>query len=241
MRRIYRGTIPQSSRVAMTRRANQCTDATGAKEQWNAFRPLAPCRPVINELTRMAGTRNRCFYCSDSRAADVDHYVPIAVDYRRAFSWNNLLWVCPECNRRKSARFPMKDGQPQLIDPTRRDPWQHFTLATQTGWVAPRFHDNIEDILGRETLAVLDTLNFEVVAEGRAEVIHRLRSAAEVAAVAPDRAGSAPDLWREVRYDERGVSAWFALWDGQREDPFDSIKRSRPVIWRHFVRAVAAK
>jgi 5-methylcytosine-specific restriction endonuclease McrA len=231
MRRIHRGTIPQASRLAMMKRAHSCTNTTTARAQWKAFRPLAACRPVVDELTRMAGTRNRCFYCSDSRAADIDHYVPITVDYQLTFAWNNLLWVCPECNRRKSARFPTEDGEPQLIDPTKVDPWYYFTLATKTGWVAPRFRGEIEDIFGRETLAVLDTLNFEVVAEGRAEVIHRLRTAAELAASAPDRAAAAGDLWREVDYDERGVSAWFALWDGQKEQPFDSIKQTRPMIW----------
>jgi uncharacterized protein (TIGR02646 family) len=242
MRHIHRGTIPKEVRIALKHQMVRCGDSAAAKQQWKTFRSTIACRPIVDELTRMAGVRNRCFYCSDSRAADVEHYWPIAIRYELTFTWKNLLWVCPECNRRKVSRFPVGDGGvPQLVDPTLVDPWQHFTLATSTGWVAPRFHGAIEDVVGRETLNVLATLNFEAVAEGRLETVRRLHDAALTAAAVEDSAANAKALWKEVGYDERGVAAWFAFWDGQREEPFASLKATRPRIWRHFVRRVACK
>jgi hypothetical protein len=189
----------------------------------------------------MAGTRNRCFYCSDSAGADVDHYKPISIDHTQTFVWPNLLWVCPVCNRKKLASFPMVDGEPAIIDPTQIDPWRHLALDQATGILAPRFHGEWEDERGRQTLKVIDRLNYEDVAEGRRRTMRRLERAAVAALAAEDDAPSEADaLWREVDEDDYGVAAWFALWEGQRMTPFAEIRSRKPTIWRHFVRAVAA-
>lgn len=123
MRRLYRGDLPVATRRELRARQALCHDVAAAQAAWKAFRQLVAAGPVLDELRRMAGKRNRCLYCSDSRAADVDQYFPIAIDHSRAFAWSNLMWACPECNRRKATKFPIAAGQPLVIDPTREDPW----------------------------------------------------------------------------------------------------------------------
>jgi 5-methylcytosine-specific restriction endonuclease McrA len=241
MRRIYRGGLPTATRLEMYRRGKLCTDADTAKGEWKSFRPSVAARPMVVELTRMAGVRNRCFYCSDGRGADVDHFVPIALDVANTMRWSNLLWVCPECNRKKNATFPMEDGEALLIDPSVTDPWSQVILDVTTGVLAPRFHGAVPDRGAAETLRVLDILNQEPVAEGRKKSVRRLVHAAELAIAGPDLPSASKAMWLAVGDDDYGVAAWFALWEGQDTEPYSAVKETRPRIWRHLIRCATGR
>jgi 5-methylcytosine-specific restriction endonuclease McrA len=241
VRRIHRGALPLATRLELYGRSKQCDSADATRVQWKSFRKSAAARPLMDELKRMAGTRGRCFYCSDARGADIDHFVPIDRDFRRSCQWANLLWVCPECNRKKNATFPVDDGRALLIDPTMVDPWSRLILDVSSCVLAPRFRDATPDRSGVETLRVLDILNYEAVIAGRARTVRRLIDAASTAASAHDRPTDAGDMWREISEDEYGVSAWFALWEGQDSMPFAAIKQRQPRVWRHLVRVVVGR
>lgn len=241
MRRIHRGVISSKTRLAMYRRHRECVDGASTRKSWKVFRASKDSAPLVVELSRMAGVRNRCFYCSDSRAADVEHYVPISTDFRLAWRWANLLWVCPECNRKKAASFPIEDNLPLIIDPTAVDPWSHLALDVTSGVLAPRFlNDGTEDRIGAKTLEVLDILNFESLIESRARTIRRPLEAARDAAAGPDLPSTAGQLWRAVAEDDLGIAAWFAFWDGGKIAPYSTLRNSRPGLWRRFVRVVAS-
>jgi hypothetical protein len=185
----------------------------------------------------MAGQRERCFYCSDSLGADVEQFVPIAVDFNSTFRWNNLLWICTNCNRKKGDRSPFEAGARILIDPTLDDPWRHMTLATPTGILAPRFlGPTVTDRRGEFTLSVLDTLNREPLAEGRARAMRRLRQAVRaVVDSSGEDSTSNTELATAIREDDYGVSRWFARWEGGFEEPFGDL-RTMGSAWRRFVR-----
>jgi len=225
----------------MRRRGALCDSTETARQLWRSFRSSASATPLVSEMERMAGPRNRCFYCSDSRAADVDHYNPISRDYTATWHWPNLLWVCPECNRKKNLQFPTADDQPLLIDPTAVDPWSRVTLDVGTGMLAARFRGEVPDRSGEATLEVLDILNQESVAEGRKNSMRRLRTAAEEALAIDDRPSYLHGLWHAIREDDFGVAAWFALWEGAEADPFSALRSNRPRVWRHFVRCVVSR
>jgi hypothetical protein len=186
----------------------------------------------------MAGKRNRCLYCSDSRAADVDHYFPIAIDHSRAFAWPNLMWACPECNRRKAIKFPTAAGQPLVIDPTKTDPWSHLVLDIRTGVLAPRFLGDELDPFGDATLDVIVALNYEPVVEGRARTIRRLVAAAEFVLADGDSPDARKALAEQVREDEFGVAPWFGLWEGASDQPFQSLRNAHPRLWKRYIRLV---
>src|SRR6478609_9198531 len=142
MRRVYRIDLPRQARQNLFSREKSATSES-ARSDWDAYRRSAASRPVIQTLREMTGARQRCVYCCDSRSADVDHFIPIAVDFTKAFRWSNLIWVCPECNRKKGARFPRgKDGNPLLINPVDVNPWDHLVLDTANGYLAPRFMED---------------------------------------------------------------------------------------------------
>ena len=238
MRRLYRRNLPINTRLDLRRRERLCVDALAARAEWTSYRPSAPARIPVDALRQMAGTRNRCFYCSDGRGADVDHYVPISRDPSMTFVWKNLLWVCPECNRSKSSRSPVVEGV-WVLDPTVDDPWGHLILDTATGVVAPRYLDGELDVRAVITLQLFKALTWEEVIEGRGRAIRRLRDGAHAIAEQGDTPRSRAELLRAVAEDDYGVARWFALWDGRVEDPFHAIRTGSPSLWRRFVAAAA--
>ncbi|WP_442792211.1 HNH endonuclease [Mycobacterium sp. 2-64] len=187
----------------------------------------------------MAGPRQRCAYCSDSHASDIDHFKPIAVDHGSTFKWPNLLWVCTRCNRKKGKRFPATaSGDPLLIDPSITDPWRHMTLDTASGFIAPRYIVDKYDIFGEATLEVLPTINNEAVAEGRARTCKRLRSAVNSVNEEPTPEAIS-ELLSEVSQDDVGVSRWYGYWEGAAEAELLLLKQTRRNIWKRFLRACA--
>ncbi|MGW6740277.1 HNH endonuclease signature motif containing protein [Streptomyces sp. NPDC055025] len=237
MRRIERGEIPLQARQELYKRQILATSQEKAREEWNKYRRSVKSKVVVDALKSAVGIRQRCLYCCDSRSADVDHFVPIGIDFTKAFKWVNFIWVCPECNRRKGKRFPLDStGAPLIIDPTRVDPWDHLILDTATGYLAPRFLDDDFDPKGEATLDVLSCINFEAVTEGRKRVIRRYYEAIDRILEASDSSTQFAGLAREVREDEYGVSGWFALREGATEEKFLQLRKNSPHCWRKFVR-----
>jgi len=238
MRRVHRGELSLPARRELRRRASLCTDSSEARQEWNRYRRA---RPVIDELKRMAGARDRCFYCSDSRASDVEHFIPIALDYEQAFRWSNMLWICTPCNRKKLKRSPIVNGRRVLIDPSLDDPWNHLVLDVASGFLAPRYlAGGAVDERGEMTLRVLDILNYEALSEGRRRTVLRLTAAADAVVNAGGSPASFRALVREVHEDEYGVAPWFAFWEGRTDPSFAALAQmARP--WRRFVRAAASR
>ncbi|MFC8711304.1 HNH endonuclease [Streptomyces sp. NPDC057197] len=239
MRRVYRPGIDFPVRCDLATRRKKVTSKETARTEWSAYRKSAKSRPLINALKEMNGQRQRCVYCCDSRSADVDHFTPIAFDFSMAFVWKNFILVCPECNRNKSARFPVdSQGRPLIIDPTLEDPWDFLILDTKSGYLAARFLEEDFDPKGDATIEVISCINHEAVIEGRRRVISRYYDALESLLESDDPVGLVGKLIREVREDEYGVGSWFARREGRDDPLFKQLRDRFPVIWRRFVREV---
>ena len=239
MRRVHRQTLELEVRRELLARQRGVTPGT-ARDAWASFRASKKSIAVVAALGEMAGKRERCMYCSDSRGADVEHYLPIAVSPETTFQWTNLLWICPACNRGKNKRFPRNaQGDPLLIDPSKVDPWKHLILDTASGLIAARWIGPDWDELGKATLDVIAPLNHEAVIEGRARMQQRLRGATAAVLADNDRE-SRSSLLALAHEDDTGVSGWFAAWEGSRESPFAELRGSNDGVWRRFVKVVLA-
>jgi 5-methylcytosine-specific restriction endonuclease McrA len=62
-------------------------------------------REVRLALRRMSRGPNRCMYCEDSSADQIDHFRPKDFYPEAVFVWENYLWSCGRCNRRKNNSF----------------------------------------------------------------------------------------------------------------------------------------
>ncbi|MFY3791818.1 HNH endonuclease [Ureibacillus sp. MALMAid1270] len=70
-----------------------------------------------------------CGYCGkhmvvSRKGFEIDHFVPISTDSDRETDYNNLVFSCFTCNRKKSKKWPTKnkdlcnDGSQGFVDPT---------------------------------------------------------------------------------------------------------------------------
>jgi hypothetical protein len=124
-----------AARTAQLRAAN--ADTAAARAAWRSARTEK--LGIRDHLIRMAPGVQRCMYCGDSLATDIDHFEPIREFPAGTFTWPNHLLACSYCNSNaKRDLFPRDDtGTPLLIDPTRDDPAEHLRLVLRTGVYRP--------------------------------------------------------------------------------------------------------
>lgn len=81
------------------------------------------CRPYLRE-----DFNKSCGYCDKFemhtyKGFEIDHLVPINIDESKKTSYNNLVYSCFTCNRKKGKKWPtndtniLNDGKVGLIDP----------------------------------------------------------------------------------------------------------------------------
>jgi uncharacterized protein (TIGR02646 family) len=238
VRFIERESLPLVALLALRRRQAACADAEVARAEWTKYRSSAEAAVVIETLKRMAKASERCFYCADSRGADIDHFNPISVSVGTTFQWQNLLLVCTPCNRQKASKSPYIEGRRGLVDPTRDVPWHHFVYVDSTGLLAPRFdRSGNEDFIGSQTLNLLSVLNHDAIADGRKRAARRLRRAAEQAVAAGAAHEQRRDLLHAVEDDPYGLARWYTAEDGRLDDPFATLAGVHPRLWRRFCAA----
>lgn len=236
MRRITRASLPLPTRVDLRSRTRKIPSPTDAiRKEWENYRKSKPARPVVSALKLMAGPRERCAFCGDSLASDIDHFVPIALSPELTYTWYNMLWICTPCNRKKGNRFPISpEGVHLLINPERDDPWDDLIIDADTGVLAPRYLEAGFSKRGEETLRVLETINYEGVIEGRRRTLDAFKVAAGSVVINGGEDGRMQALFRLVREDTYGVAAWMVLREGANSPPFTQVQASYPNEWRRL-------
>jgi HNH endonuclease len=122
------------ARTSQLKREN--ASAERARQVWASARPeRGGLREVLAIMT--PGTQ-RCMYCGDNLATDIDHFEPISFSPFNTFEWLNHLLACSHCNsNEKRDKYPCDDaGNPLLLDPTRNHPSDHLRLSFSDG----RYH-----------------------------------------------------------------------------------------------------
>jgi|ERR1700686_3029618 len=105
---------------------------------------------VRTVLSTMCSGAQRCCYCEDSAADEVEHIKPKHLYPEQVFVWENYLYACGPCNGPKNNKFAVFDpasgllseitraqalagtgppkGDPVIIDPRKEDPLSFFEL-----------------------------------------------------------------------------------------------------------------
>ena len=137
---------------------------------------------VVNKLWEMQ--YGKCCYCeqkipSEGHSKAVEHFKPKSTFRYLRNDWKNLLLTCPQCNGKKSDKFPVEltdesretkviylqtesDAEPLIIDPSNPniDPQEHIDfivddIDNELGLIIAR--NNSE--LGKLTIDVVDLYN----------------------------------------------------------------------------------
>jgi uncharacterized protein (TIGR02646 family) len=147
-------------------------------------------RLVREKLHEMCSGSRRCHYCEDSCADEVEHFKPKEIYPELTFVWENYLYACGACNRRKTDKFvvfsqhtgllidvsrqrgspilPPELGDPVLINPRRENPlrWMELELRQTYMFLPAGDLSQHEYERARFTIELLD-LNRDVLLEAR--------------------------------------------------------------------------
>ncbi len=93
----------------------------------------ATFRDVRRTPTDMCSGVQRCGYCEDSAAIEIDHHKPKSLYPEAVFLWENYVYSCGGCNRCKSDKYAVfsaitgeiisvaRVGQPSIVRPETGD------------------------------------------------------------------------------------------------------------------------
>ena len=237
MPRITRVTLSAATQRALIKRQEEAderrADGTlNVEREWKGARKTGPLKTALSVLKTMAGHRERCMYCCDSHATDIEHFWPKSPYPDRMFLWPNFLLCCTECGRFKGDRFPVEGGVPVLVDPSTDDPWQFLDFDPATGNIAARFDPGANDWFNRgvKTVEVLQLDRREALAAGYQKTHQRIKSLVDAAIqqAPPDAQTLAAGL-RDA--DDHGLLGWYFNGTGQNVEPFSSLRQRHPNVW----------
>lgn len=237
MRRLVRVDCPDSVQAVLTRRQKNVDAGSPVKDEWNSFRQLKAYRDLRKVLEEALGWRLRCAYCSDSYAADVEHFWPKEKFPGRAFKFENLCLICTPCNRKKLARFPRTpSGDPLLIDPFFDDPWDSVFFSQTTGWISARVVGVGPDgpqysPKGVATLDVLgDLINAEPVTSARRRSWLDLLKRFNELVTGGRAASSLEEAFGDI--DDYGLAEWLLYREGKETPEVAALRAANPTKWR---------
>jgi len=180
-------------------------------------------------------------YCEDSRGTQSDHFWPLARYPKKAFLWENMLWLCAGCNQKKGNQFDLNgSGRPLLINPTDEDPWDFLFFEPDTGIITGRI-DPSSGIAHRKGEYTTDPavlpLNIEPVTDGRRRTYRSLCRAVQRfldgARQTADATIARNQLLGEIRdHDDFGLVDWYFRKDGGNEPPFSTLRERHAEVWR---------
>jgi len=151
-------------------------------------------------LTQMCSGAQRCGYCEDSAAVEIEHIKPKSIYPEATFVWLNYVYACGACNRPKNNRYavfdpqtgklvnvqrrrnapivPPKPGAPVLIDPRIEDPCDFLSLDLRsTFYFSPRLGiDTVARERANYTIDVLKLNEREYLPQSRAEAFRVYRA-----------------------------------------------------------------
>lgn len=136
----------------------------GAKESTKAAK--AAFSELKLKLVQMSCHGQRCHYCEDSYADEIEHICPKDLYPERVFDWDNYLYACGPCNGPKNNKFAVIDSNQGVIDITRaRNAAVTPPLRGDPALINPR----VEDPLTFLHLDLIQTFHFVPADELRPE------------------------------------------------------------------------
>lgn len=212
MIRITRGIEPEGFNGRAEKWRRQFAERRRENASITASVVWTSLRAEIRSDAEILATRfhHKCAYC-ESRPSHVsyphvEHYRPkgCAEFEDQMFAWNNWLLSCGICNQEKWKHFPLKNGQPLLLNPTDEDPEPHtYFLGAKLRGVSEK---------GKTTVELLD-LDRLFLREERETWLNLINSLLILTVQAAET-------------HVRGESRDHLIWAMQNEAPFAGMTRA---------------
>jgi uncharacterized protein (TIGR02646 family) len=156
LRRPPATALSPAATAALDARAQAVAAAgSSAAPEWKAFTGSTAYLELRDALA--AASHHKCAYCeAHAPKPQVDHVQPKQRHPELAFTWDNLLPACGDCNKAKGTQGGIgPDGRPRLLDPSAEDPGASL-VWDRGGFVSPRdLPDDHAHARAADTIAAL--------------------------------------------------------------------------------------
>jgi uncharacterized protein (TIGR02646 family) len=98
----------------------------------------------------------KCGYCECIEAETIDHFWPQSPHTDKIWDWDNYVWSCDACQRRKSNRSPMSDQGYQMVNPREDEPLHYLRVDTDTGKIFAAPVGGAVEWRGAYTVSILE-------------------------------------------------------------------------------------
>lgn len=115
------------------------------------------------KLTAMCSGAERCVYCEDSKADEVEHVFPKDLYPGKCFDWNNYVYACGTCNGPKNNKFAVfrsDNGAFQLVNKKVNDELLE-PVPGEAALINPRNDDPMDYCI----LDIKETFKFVILAK----------------------------------------------------------------------------
>ncbi len=200
---------------------------------------------VRRQLRTMCSGAQRCGYCEDSAADEVEHIWPKDLYPELVFAWRNYLYACGLCNGPKNNRFavfpprarkpvevsraqgkpvkPPRKGAPVLIDPRHEDPMQFLILDLRgTFFFEPLARKGQKEHARADyTRTILRLNDREYLPVARGDAFKAYRALLSEYGALRERGASPADLQQRIHAIQRGThpTVWREMKRQQRQLP----------------------
>ena len=159
MRRLYPPSLSKKSSDVLKKQQRDVdgqpdyeASVARCKQLWEQKTSSMPKKAAFTEIRSKLSEMSpgqRCHYCEDSLADEIEHMRPKDLYPEDAFRWENYVYACGPCNGPKNNKFAVIDaagacvvvtrprgapvappvmGKQALIDPRTEDPLEFFAL-----------------------------------------------------------------------------------------------------------------
>lgn len=193
---------------------------------------------VKRALTAMCCGAQRCAYCEDSAADEVEHIHPKSLYPEHTFAWPNYLYACGPCNTAKNHRFAVfPDHTAATIEVSRpRNAPINPPVHGSPVFLNPRIEDAIRWI----TLDLRGTFHFVATATKGSRAYERARYTIETLKLNRDLLVEAR---KQAFKDYEALLKHYvtAKRGGEGQEALDElrrtiIRRQHPTVWREMQR-----
>lgn len=184
---------------------------------------------IRQKLTEMCSGAQRCGYCEDSAADEVEHIWPKSLYPELVFAWRNYLYACGLCNGPKNNQFavfsrgarmpvevsrpkgapinPPRQGTPALIDPRQEDPMDFLILdLAGTFYIEPLARKGTKDYARADYTRTVLRLNArDYLPESRANAFEGYRALLAEYVSLRGKDAPWPELDRRIHAIQRGA------------------------------------
>ncbi|MES2387002.1 MAG: HNH endonuclease [Bacteroidota bacterium] len=195
------------------------------------------------KLKEMCSGAQRCVYCEDSYADEVEHIYPKSLYPEHCFSWDNYIYVCGQCNVAKNNNFAVFRDDTGLFEKV--NPKPGTVISRPPPGIAVLINPRTEDAMDYLFLDLGGTFEFVNLAdEGTIEYDRADYTLNTILGLNDSGHGEALRIQRRNYYGS--YSARLAQYNSQKEkdasDP--DLKKlitelqgeSHPTVWKEIQR-----